>query len=51
MLYSTKKTYRNKNGVGAFPTGVGVGIGDDGAVIESLAGEETVLATDTLVEG
>jgi hypothetical protein len=22
MLYSTKKTYRNKNGVGAFPMGM-----------------------------
>ena len=29
---------------------VSVGIGDDGAVIETRAGEETVLATDTLVE-
>jgi thiamine-monophosphate kinase len=35
---------------GSYPTGVVVGISDDGAVIENPAGEETVLATDTLVE-
>ena len=33
------------------PSDVIVGIGDDGAVIRTSPGEETVLATDTLVEG
>ncbi len=35
---------------GSYPADVVVGIGDDGAVVKNQAGEETVLATDTLVE-